>query len=807
MNVRTSSLIATALASGLIGLPALAQEAATEASVTEVIVTGSRGKPRTITSSPTPIDVISGDQIAKLGGSMPLRDALTQLVPSFQAMSVGSSSFDSVARPAGLRGMSGVHVLVLVNGKRRHNSSLLNLNSGNVSAGANPVDLDLIPVSAIERIEVLRDGAAAQYGSDAIAGVINIILKSSVPGFAGSLEAGVRYEGDGENFSAQASDGFALPGGGSGVFAFEAKTAAKAVRNSDVTGAMYASGDPREAGANRRTYQGGLPETQSLNMLLNLSQPLASGGELYANGTLGFRKAKVGQAGRKPWSTSNIQAIYPNGFTPYYTLDEYDFQVAGGWKSQLGGWNTDLSTTFGRNHTENGAESSLNASLGAASPTQFKTFSSQFDQWTTNYDLTRQFDVLGGKSLQVSSGLEWRHESYKTRALDEAAYKNGGYYYNTGSLNGQPALIGAQGAIIVLPQDEADVERNVGAVYADFALDVTPAWLVTAAARYENYDDSAGDVWSGKLSTRYKVNNWLTLRGAASNGFRAPSLAQIGYAQTASQFNLVSGVYQTIQSKIVRVDSPVARALGAQPLTPEKSVNYSLGFALTPISGLSVTVDAYQIKVDDRIYLTGLMSGTGVRNILVANGYSGDQYVRYFSNATDTETKGVDVVAAYNFTTDYGRFRTTLGYNHNETEITRVADTPAVLSGLGLTLYDRQTRGYITDLQPKDKLVLGVDWTKGDWNVNLKQTQYGAFTLLANTAAQDQSYGRKWVTDLEISRNFADSYRLSVGAYNLFDEYPDLNTVANTIGSSPYAAYSPFPAYGGYYYIRLAWRP
>lgn len=797
--------------------PALAQQGAaaeTEDTLQEVIVTGSRGQPRTVTSSPTPIDVIGGDQLARLGGALQLRDVLTQLVPSFQAQAVGSSSFDSVARPAGLRGLSGVHVLVLVNGKRRHNSSLINLNSGNVSAGANPVDLDLIPTSAIERIEVLRDGAAAQYGSDAIAGVINVILKSNDSGGSSGIEVGQRYGhdgsgSDGETVQAQMSHGFALPGGGSTTLSMDAKNVEATVRNSDVTGTLYfpvAPGvpDPREATANRRTYQGGLPELKAVNLAQNTIIPMGEG-ELYTNGTLGFRKAEVGQAGRRPNSTSNILAIYPDGFTPYYTLDEYDFQLTGGVTNTLADWQLDVSTTFGRNHTENGSKNSLNASLGPASPTEFDTFSSQFDQWTTNLDLTRPFEVFGGRRLQISTGAEHRYESYETRALDQAAYANGGYFYPSGTpLAGQPGVVGAQGAIVVNPSDEASIERHSAAAYVDFALDVSPKWLVALAGRYEYYDDSAGSVFGGKLSTRYELTDWLAVRGAVSNGFRAPSLAQQGFAQTSTQFNLVGGVYNLIESKIVQTGSPIAQALGAPPLDPEESRNYSLGFTLTPMSTLSLTVDAYQIDLDDRITLTGLLSSAGVRAILIANGFSGNQFVRFFTNAIDTRTRGVDVVGSYTHDAGrIGRFRGTLGFNHNETDITRIAPTPAALSGLGLTLFDRQTQGYFNVSTPEDKLILGLDWSLGALSLNLKETRYGSFQLLNNNPAFDQSYGAKWITDLEVSYAFGDRFTAAMGAYNLFDTYPDKNTVANTIGSSPYGANSPFGGYGGYYYGRL----
>ncbi|MBT0670961.1 TonB-dependent receptor [Novosphingobium profundi] len=815
-HLLTCSVLALGIVQAQTALAQSGDAAASDASDggAAIVVTGSRGQPRTVTTSPTPIDVISGEQIAQMGGSMQLRDVLTQLVPSFQSQQVGSSSWNSVMRPAGLRGLSGVHVLVLVNGKRRHNSAMIDLASGSTSMGGNPVDLDMIPTSAIERIEVLRDGAAAQYGSDAIAGVINVILKGSADSGSASIEAGQRYKdsvngSDGETVSAQVSKGFHIGDNGSIVLSAEGKLQKKTVRNSDATARVYSQidgeDDPREATANRRTYQGGLPQIRGFNLAQNSSYDTGDL-TLYSNATFGYRETRVGQSGRRPSTTSDIIAIYPDGFTPYYTSQETDFQATAGMKSQVSGWDLDLSTTYGRDYVRSGADNTLNASLGEDSPTSFDTFSSAFDQWTTNLDLTKGYEVLGGRHLQVSAGAEFRYESYVTKSLDRLAWYNGGYQYGDDSaLAGQYGAIGAQGAIIVTPEDEADEKRTVGAAYLDLALDVTDRLLVSGAGRFETYDDSSGSVWSGKVSAIWKATDWLNFRGAFSNGFRAPSLSQQGYAQTATQVSLVNGSYQLIQSKILKTGSAIAQALGAQDLKPEKSRNYSLGVTMTPLANFSLTVDAYQIEIDDRITMTGLLSGTGISTLLEDNGYSGDQYVRFFANAIDTRTRGIDVVSAYSFTLgEIGRFRASAAYNYNKTKITHIADDPAPLADLGLTLFDRQTQGYFTVFTPRDKVILGLDWNNGPFSLRAKETRYGSWKLLANNSASDQSYGAKWITDLEAGYAITPSMRVAIGAYNLFNTYPDKNTVTSTIGSSPYGSNSPFGAYGGYYYARLS---
>lgn len=811
MSIKTL-LLSTSLLSAAFAGPVLAQEAA---AVEEVVVTGNRGQARTVVSSPAPIDVIGADQIEKMGGAAPLRDVLTQLIPSFQAQTVGSSSWDSLARPAGLRGLGGVHVLVLVDGKRRHNSSLINLNTGNLSNGGNPVDLDLIPSSAIARIEVLRDGAAAQYGSDAIAGVINIILRKDSDGGRFNLNAGQRYSyngvTDGETVQADLYHGFALGEDGFLTVAADAKVQNDTLRGVNTTGALYFAlpggvADPRDATAHRyQLYRGGLPKTKSANLSLNAGQTLG-GFELYGSGTLGFRDAVVGQGFRRPNSNQNLLSFYPDGFAPNYTLDETDFQATGGLRWESGGWNMDFSTTFGRNEVEHGSTNTLNASLGPSSPTSFHTFTSRFEQWTTNFDVNREVQVLGDRPLTVAAGAEYRWERYRTESGDPLSYAAGGYVYPAGygNLGGRAASVGAQGAVVLTPADEADISRANYAAYIDLSLDVTDKLFLAAAGRYEQYDDAAGEVFSGKLSARYEVSDAVAVRATVSNGFRAPSLTQQGYAQTSNQANIINGVFTFVESKTVRPDSVVGQALGAAPLEPETSANYSVGLALTPFSGLSVTIDAYRIELRDRIALTGLLSGAGVGQILTRNGFPANLSVRYFANAIDTNTTGVDVVGAYSHGLgDWGRLRYTLGFNWNKTRIANIAPNPSELAGLGLTLFDRQQQGAVTLSTPRTKLLLGAEWTYDRWRVNLRESRYGEFDSINNNPAFDQHYGAKWLTDLEVGYEVNDSVSVAVGANNIFNVYPDRNTVPDTNGFAPYGGNSPFGVYGGYYYGRV----
>lgn len=780
-----------------------------------IVVTGSRGKGRTVADSPAPVDVLGGEDLQKLQAGGDLRDALAALVPSFETQTVSSASWDSLVRPAGLRGLSGAHVLVLVDGKRRHNSSLINLTSNNQDTGANPVDIDLIPSGAIDHIEILRDGAAAQYGSDAIAGVINIILKNADHGGAFSATAGQRapypYDGhvDGQSIQASLDHGFELGNGGSINLAVDGRLDRPTIRSVAASGAFYyplANGqpDPREATVNKTVFAGGLPRDKKLDLSYNAELPVSTDITLYSNSTVSRRDAWIGQNFRRANSTNDIPSVYPDGYAPYYTLSEVDFQSLFGAKGTLAGWNWDLSTTYGRDDVDNGSTNTLNASLGAASPHSFHTFSSAFAQWTTNLDVTRETDIGLEKPAQISGGLEHRYERYRTVSGDPLSYQNGGYVYASGPLAGKPAAVGAQGAITVTPGDQANIGRNNYAGYVDFGFNPTPDWYVDLAGRVEYYDDSSGDTESGKISTRYEILPGLAVRGTVSNGFRAPSLAQEGYAQTSNQYNIVNGVNQFVTSKSVQVGSPIARALGATPLQPEESTNYSVGLTFSPTSDINVTVDPYLIYLNNRITQTGFLSGTAVNNILIANGFAPNQYIKYFTNAIDTRTEGVDVVGSYNQRLgDFGSIHWSVGFNWNKTDITHIRDTPSQLAGLGLTLFDRAAQGAITAANPKTKLILSGDWYIDKWSVTVRETRYDGVALLNDNPVSDQFFAPHWLTDVDISYSIDDRFTIAVGANNIFDIYPTRNTVPDTNGFPPYSSISPFGFYGGYYYTRL----
>lgn len=810
----SSSVLTAGILSNMSAYAAEAPGAEAEQSGDTIVVVGNRARATTVIESPVPIDVIDASQLATLGANTSLRDALGVLLPSFNSLTVSSSSWNSVARPAGLRGLGGSHVLVLINGKRRHNSSLLNLSTGSVDQGSNSVDLDLIPAAAIARIEVLRDGAAAQYGSDAIAGVINIVLKDNAQGGTLSLNAGKRYSyrgvSDGRNVEVGGNIGFRLGEGGFLNVSGQAKDANHARRAIPATGAFYyplpgGAPDPRET-RDKTVFTGGLPDLRSITLLYNAELPVSDGAKLYSSSTWSKRKAIIGQNFRRPNSTNAVLSIFPDGYAPNYTLDEDDFQALVGVKGEGGGWTWDLSSTYGENKTKNGSTNSVNASLGDASPTEFWTFTAKFAQWTNNLDVSKGLDIGLAQPLKISFGAEHRYERFQIIAGDPAAYANGGYKYPAGTpLAGRFATVGAQAAIVLTPEDAARLSCNSYAAYVDVGVNPIPQWFVAVAGRYEHYDDSAGNTWNGKFTTRFDFNDNFAIRGTVSNGFHAPALAQSAFAQTSNQFNTVNGVQTFVTAKSVRPDTPIGDALGAQPLKPEKSFNLSGGFTYHLGSRLNLSVDGYYIKLNDRIAQTGFLSGTGVSAILVANGFSPDYSVRYFANAIDTRTSGVE--ATFSYTRPLGldkSLRLTAGYNYNDTKITKIAANPAQLSALNLTLFDRQAQGYIAGNLPKTKLILSQDLTLGNLKLNLRETRYGKVAFLGTVAANDQFYGSKWIADIDLAYQITPNFNIAVGANNFFDTYPDKNTLPDNNGFPPYPAQSPFGFYGGYYYGRVS---
>jgi iron complex outermembrane receptor protein len=817
----------------------VAAPATTEAAqVEEVIVTGVRGtQPRTNANSPVPIDIISAQQLIETGKTG-LKEILGAEIPSLTLPAQNGGGTSASVPPIAVDGLSGDYVLVLVNGKRRHTTALIN-NLATIAGGSTPVDLDLLPVSAIDHIEYLRDGAAAQYGSDAITGVINIILKDSAHGGTADTTAGQTYSREGQLEQEEFDVGHDFF---KGFINFAASYVhhdpATAISNGPATGLLYplvnGQPDPREATGNRNygSAYGDSTLLNGLNLSYNLSTPFGDGLEAYTFTTLSFSNIKDARGAFRPDDLSSLPQIFPNGFQAYRLIHQTDFQVAAGVKGTLFGWHWDASSTYGRDFARLGADNTLNASLGpSVTQTSFYIGEQIFDQWTNNLDVTRGFNIGLAKPLDVSWGFEHRWEQFAEVAGEPNSYIDGGYVIPNGGTpfdnlyHGQLPQAGLQSFTGTTPADASTHSRNNYAAYVDLGTNLTKPWYVGVAGRAEHYDDSSGDTISGKATSRYELLPGLALRGSISNGFRAPSLAEEYFSTTQNTIGFTStGQQYTLQSKFLPANGSIAAALGATPLKPEESTNYSGGITYEPTHNLRLTADVYEIDINNRIVKSSQITGTEVQNILAPLGFSGLGAAQYFTNAVSTRTDGVDLVGEYKQNLNrFGIIHWSVSYSLNSSTITHIKANPAVLNGYGYVEFNGQSQRQLTESTPKDRLQLGADWTNDKWRVHLLETRYGPYDEPSTVEANDWHFSPKWITDLEVSYELTRSVTLAVGANNILNVYPDrkpsevaIDTTltgapgysaaaygAPTSGASIYGTNSPFGLTGGFYYGRL----
>lgn len=776
------SLLALSLAAAFSGGAHAQQAPAAGVDLDTVIVTGTRTKARTVTSSLSPIDQISAKELES-SGATELATVLARLLPSLNFPRPSVTDATDAVRPAQLRGLSPDHTLVLVNGKRRHTTSILN-SSGTQGRGSAPVDLNAIPLAAVERIEVLRDGAAAQYGSDAIAGVINIVLKKGAEG--GGVEASFGQYSEGDGTQHKQSAHFGLPLSDSGWL----RVAVEKREQNSTNRALPDFRNPAEPLYGKVSQRFGDPDSDQESVFLNGQFAFNADVEAYFFGNYTNRNTRAAGFYRPALDSRNIRAIYPNGYLPIEASNSIDQAFVAGVRGVTdGGWRWDLSANYGVNRYRLNIENSLNTSLGASSPTRFYDGELENVQTVINADFAREFTVgaLAGP-LTLAWGLETRNEKYAISAGEPNSY------FGTG----------AQVFAGFRPTDAGTNSRNSKAVYASLEADITKKLSGSVALRAENYSDF-GDATSAKLAGRYAVSPAVALRGTASTGFRAPSLVQQYYSTTTTSF--ISSVPYDVRT--FAVSDPVARQLGAEDLKAEKSTNFSLGVVLQPVRNLTTSIDAYQVDIRDRIVLSENLTGTAVRNFLTANGYPNTDGGRYFTNGIDTRTRGIDLVSTYRLDLgSRGRVDLSLGFNYNTTDITHVAPNPAILAqnGLAVTRIGRAETGRITKGVPSDKLTLGADYGFGAWNLRGLLTRYGEFTAFhASNPALDQTFNAAWVLDLATSYKLR-KWTFTAGVDNLTDRYPNRLTAATTPNTVlPYSQSSPFGFNGRFAYLKAGY--
>ena len=822
LRVFRSAILAGVAATPLLLGMAYAQTAPGKEDV--IIVTGTRVADRTALDTAVAVDVLGSAELEK-GGVTEINQALAVALPSFNFPRPALNDGTDTVRPAALRGLAPDQTLVLLNGKRRHSASLVNVN-GSIGRGSSAVDMNTIPTAAISAVEVLRDGASAQYGSDAIAGVINVRLREARDGGGISASYGLRVSEytvpvtppiaglpitpgaeqtrdvrDGQVFTLSAWKGLELGTEGFLTLAGEIKLQERSERDGYDSRQNYplvaGAFNSREASYNRFNAWTGEPEIGQYTVFANAGYDLSEGVEAYGWASYQFRDSTSAGFFRRALDARNVIEIYPNGFLPKINPVVEDASAAAGLRFGLGDWDMDASLVYGSNQMDFTIRDTLNRSLGTASKKTFDAGGFKYQQVVANLSGVNQYEIGLASPLNVAAGIEARQEYYEIFAGEPDSYRNGGVL-----LAGAPTASGSQVFPGFRPANEVDTDRTAVGVFVDFEVNVTDALLVSAALRGESYSDF-GETATGKLAARYDFSDAFGIRGSIQNGFRAPSLQQQYFATTSTNF--IGGIPFDVTT--FPVSDPIAIALGAKPLEAEESTNYSLG-AVVQMGEFNVTIDAYRIDVNNRIVLSENLIAQNVRDYLTSQGFIGAGGGRFFINGVDTETQGVDLVANYSMPeTSIGKFDFTLGLNLSETDVTAVPAIPvlAALPAPAPVLFGRANTLTFEQGSPADKETLSVDWSLGAFGATARIISYGEVIQPDNNPIFDHAMGRATLLDLEGRWYINDTLTLSAGADNVFDEYPEaFPFTLNTTGNTPFSNYSPYGYSGRFVYVKAA---
>ncbi len=814
----------------------------------QIILVGTRNPGRTALNSAVPVDVLDVNEIAQSAPQITVTEILNYAAPSFSSNPQSISDGTDHIAPASLRGLGPDQVLVLINGKRRHKSALINVN-GTFGRGSVGTDLDAIPVAAIERIEVLRDGAAAQYGSDAIAGVINIVLKKATNQLDMSISGGANFTSenyddniDGERFNIAANYGLPIGDKGfinfTGNFDFRGATnrmkewegqifnqynAIERVAQADgydisqlldddvsdvinygnqlgfdldpnatkedlqgILSADYTDAELAARGMERRDFnmRVGQSELRGGQFFANMEIPVSEDLVIYSFGGLGFKNGNAAGFYRLPYQSRAYTPARINGFLPEINSNIKDKSLAVGIKGKIGDWNVDFSNTYGNNEFSYRIANSMNASLGNSTPFEADAGGFSSGENTTNLDFSRFYeDTMAGFSLAF--GAEYRVENYNIFAGEEASYAQ----YNTDGNVHDPTdpnssvptdFFGSSrpGGIQVFPgfkpENEVNAYRNSIAGYIDVEADFTEAFRATAAVRYENFSDFGGTI-NGKLSFLLKATDNINVRGSGQTGFRAPSLQQIHYNSTSTIF--VDGVPNEVG--IFPNTSRIARILGIEELKEETSVGATLGAtAKIPDVNIKISVDGYFVGIKDRVVLSGQFDDNGNQELADLFAQANASKAAFFTNAVDTDTWGLDFVVEHDMRIgDNMKLSNTLSFTYSQTEVVDTnIPTAIVNAGLSETFFDDTSRIYIESAVPTTKGSLTNNLSLGDqWNFYLRNSYFGEVEEATNNIDPlvDRTYAGKLITDLSVGYSFNDALRLTVGANNIFDIYPD----------------------------------
>lgn len=750
-----------------------------------ISVVGSRRSNASATDTPVPVDFIPLAKITETGGQFDLSQTLQYISPSFNSTRQTGADNADLIDSAALRGLGSDQTLVLLNGKRRHPVALVNI-FGARNRGNTGTDLNTIPLLAIDNVQILRDGASAQYGSDAIAGVIDIQMKKR-PGCEAVAGYGQYSAGDGKNWLASAYCGLRV---GEGVIGITGEYLDRGRSN------RAEAGNPRIIGDSK---------SENATLFLNGDIPLG-GGAVYFTAGVQNRDASSGAfarggVGSDDIPSRNSAAMYPEGFVPFIDGAIDDRSAILGYRWTMGGWNADLSQTYGFNRLRNNINHTLNASIAnaealagrpALSPDRFDAGGFSFEQLTTNLDFTRFYGgVMQG--LNVAFGAEYRRETYKIFAGEPGSYIDADGV-------GAGGNAGSQGFPGFQPGDATDKSRNSAAAYVDLELDVTARFKAQAALRFERYSDF-GSTTNGKLAGGYRFAPDFMLRGSASTGFRAPSLQQVYFSSTFTDF--ISGV--PLDVVLAPNGGTIAQAAGIPKLKEEKSRNFTLGFTWTPAPEFAITADLYRIDIDDRIVLSGRFDADNYPALGAILASLGVGQAQFFVNSVDTRTDGVDLTLSHKTPLGSGRLNSYLGFNYSKTEVKRV-HAPSSLVGFEDVLLSERERLFIEQGAPRSKAVLGFNYAFQKLETDLKVIYFGSQTLgtFSGTAAgvPNARYDPKTSADLSFTYSFDPTTKLTIGANNIFNVKPTKQDPNETDNGFIYDSVQ-FGLNGTAYYARL----
>jgi len=776
----------------------------------EVQIVGSRNSKRTVVNSAVPIDIINMKDLTTQSGKIEINQLLQYIAPSFNANKQSGSDGADHVDPASLRGMGPDQTLVLINGKRRHQSSLVTL-YGTRGRGNTGTDLNAIPASSIKRIEILRDGAAAQYGSDAIAGVINIVLNDNVNELTGAITYGAfntNAQGDFLPGTANTAN-YTLDQNGNG----NSNTKRKPLDGNTVKfGLNYGVAVGENGGFINFTteyftkekvlrpgfdFRKGFGEASmdSYNFSVNSEIPISKRTKFYAFGGNNFRNTDAYAFTRNSGNANVVESFYPGGYTPRITSIVLDNSMTTGVKTETNnGWKIDISNTYGKNLFHYTIKGTMNPSLLMASPTEFDAGGHSLAQNVTNFDFSKNYDtVLGGMNLAF--GAEFRTENFIVFAGQEASYTtydvNGHPITNPATqsppidpVSGDPRPGSSQGFPGYSPSNAVDKNRSNLSLYVDTEFDINNRLMLSGAVRFEKYSDF-GSTTNGKIASRLKLNDHVNLRGSVSTGFRAPSLAQSYYGLHFTNIN-AAGATEILLSPN---DSPVTRSFGIQKLRQETALNSSLGITAT-FNNFTATVDGYMIKVKDRIVLTSYFDAS-------SQGLGVDQ-AQFFANAADTKTLGLDIVLAWKKKIDDATYGVTLVGNINDMKIENVKNGNLDAE----TFFGKREQAFLLASAPKNKFALNLNYAKGKYDAGLAFTHFSKVVLI-DYAGLDNVYDARVNTDLTLGYKLSNHLKLTFGSNNLFNVYPTKQDESGNTEAGGYWDAVQMGFNGAYYYARL----